>query len=169
MGHLELLKLFLSQHFSLIIGVAILTIVALGFLIYPQNANNSSTISVAGYRDQAKNLTTTESDLITQVIDSYNALSDGNITSQEALQQMTTSYENIQTINQTWDTIQVPPKYERYNQLQKNATIADLNAAQDLTIVQTGDLSYNYDASRQFQQNEDYKNFAAQEYQTINQ
>lgn len=36
-------KIFLG-----IIGVAILTIVALGFLIYPQNANNSSTISVAG-------------------------------------------------------------------------------------------------------------------------
>ena len=158
-------KIFLG-----IIGVAILTIVALGFLIYPQNANNSSTISVAGYMDQAKNLTTTESNLITQIIDSYSALSDGNITSQEALQQMTTSYENIQTINQTWDTIQVPPKYERYNQLQKNATIADLNAAQDLiAVVQTGDISYNYDASRQFQQNEDYKNFAAQEYQTINQ
>ena len=155
-------KIFLG-----IIGVAILTIVALGFLIYPQNANNSSTISVAGYMDQAKNLTTTESDLITQIINSYNALSDGNITSQEALNQMTTSYENIQTINQTWDTIQVLPKYERYNQLQKNATIADLNAAQDLiAVVQTGDISYNYDASRQ---NEDYKNFAAQEYQTINQ
>lgn len=158
-------KIFLG-----IIGVAILTIVALGFLIYPQNSNNSSTISVAGYMDQAKNLTTTESDLITQIINSYNALSDGNITSQEALDQMTASYDNLQTINQTWDTIQVPPKYGRYNQLQKNATIADLNAAQDLiAVVQTGDISYNYDASRQFQQNEDYKNFAAQEYQTINQ
>lgn len=158
-------KIFLG-----IVGVAILTIVALGFLIYPQNANDSPTISVAGYMDQVKNLTTTESDLITQIIDSYNALSDGNITSQEALNQMTASYDNLQTINQTWDTITVPPKYERYNQLQKNATIADLNAAQDLIeIVQTGDISYNYDASRQFQENEDYRNFAAQEYQKINQ
>lgn len=158
-------KIFLG-----IIGVAILAIVALGFLVYPQNAGNSSTISVAGYMDQVKNLTSTESDLITQIIDSYNALSDGNITSQEALNQMTASYDNLQTINQTWDTIQVPPKYEKYNQLQKNATIADLNAAQDLiAVVQTGDISYNYDASRQFQENEDYRNFAAQEYQKINQ
>ena len=82
---------------------------------------------------------------------------------------MTTSYENLKTINQTWDTIQIPPKYEKYNQLQKNATIADLNAVQDLIqIMQTGDLSYNYDASRQFQAKEDYINFAAQEYQQIN-